>query len=147
MSTQMKLIIPLLDEDLSKDLLSPKVGFIDAYNCDINSPNLDNHIFLIYDGDLGIPANYYRNERLMKMKNLYQRRTIRINGYLLMMYIFCILSPSIRHIMKGNIILSNKSKYNIFGFWGDDIDVCMAIATNAHFDVLSAMVPEQDQKL
>lgn len=147
MSTQMKLIIPLLDESLSKDLLSPEVGFISAYTCDVNNPNLDNHIFLIYDGDLGMPGNYYRNERMMKMKNLYQRRTIRINGCLLMMYIFCIICPSIRHIIKGNIILSDKSKYDIFEFWGEDVDVYMAIATNAHFDVLSAMVPEQDQKL
>lgn len=147
MSTQMKLIIPLLDEGLSKDLLSPEAGFIEAYNSDINNPNLDNHIFLVYDGDLSIPGNYYRNERMMKMKNLYQRHTVHIKGFLLMIYIFCIMCPSIRHIIKGNIILNDKSKLNIFRFWGTDEDVYMAIATNAQFDVLSAMVPEQDRQL
>lgn len=145
MNVQMKMIIPLLDENLSPDLFTAEAGFINAYNLDINRPYLDNHIFLMYDADLSYPGNHRRNEKMMKLKNLYNRIMIRINGILVMIYTFCINKFGIRQILKGSISLSDNEKYDILQFWNKDIDVCMALATNKSFDEISnAIVPEQD---
>ena len=145
MNTQMKLIIPLLDENLSQELFTPEAGFINAYSADINCPFLDNHIFLLYDADMSVPTNYYRNEKMMKMPNLYNRRIVRIKGILLMIYVFCIKNRAIRHILNGHIFLTDKESYDILTFWDRPQDVCMALITKTVLvDTSNAVVPEQD---
>lgn len=145
MNIQLKLVIPLLDEDLSPDLFTPEAGFLNAYSADINRPFLDNHIFLMYDADLSYPGNYKRNERMMKMKNLYNRMMIRIKGILVMIYTFCITKLQIRQLLKGRNILQENEKYDILEFWDRDMTVCMALITDKSFGELSnAIVPEQD---
>lgn len=145
MNTQLKLIIPLLDEELSPDLFTPEAGFLNAYDTDINRPFLDNHIFLMYDSDLSYPGNYKRNERIMKMKNLHNRIMIRIKGILVMIYTFCITKLQIKQLLNGRNILNDDEKYDILEFWNKDITICMALITNKSFGKLdNAIVPEQD---
>lgn len=145
MSTQLKLIIPLLDENLSPDLFTPEAGFINAYSADINRPFLDNHIFLMYDADLSSYGNFYRNEKIMSMSNLYNRIFVRIKGILLMIYTFCIVNKAIRHILDGRIFLTNEEKYDILTFWNRDEDVCMSLITSTVLgNISNAVVPEQD---
>ena len=48
MSTQMKLIVPLLDDNITADTISEEAGFIDAYTWNKNEPYIDNCIFLMF---------------------------------------------------------------------------------------------------
>lgn len=144
MTLQMKCIIPLLDETFTEDLFTEEAGFLNAFNADINRPYLDNHIFLLYDANLGIPENHKRNERLMSSNNLYQRFFIRINGILLILYVFCIVNPAIKRIIKGKLLMSDIDKMRVMNFWKFDIKLCTAVLQNKCFDVLNTVVPEQD---
>ena len=147
MITHKKLIVPLLDGGFTSDLFTPKAGFVDLYTDDINSPWLDNHVFLLYLADLSDIDNYKRHEKMLQMKNLCCYRYVRIQGVLLLEYAFCRVTNSIRQLLKGRNILTDNEKYDILQFWDNDHAVCMAISTNMSFDPCNAVVPEQDYRI
>lgn len=152
MSYHLKFIIPLLDEEITMNDLSPSAGFVDAYTDDINRPYLDRHIFLLYINTLDTKDAYNRTKKFSTLKSLYNIIDVRIKGVLCKLYAFCITNPAINSITKNAFMLSDSDKLKILRFWkttDDDINEFFVknIDTKIHsFNKVS--VPEWDyQKL
>ena len=88
MNAAYKLIIPLLDKNLTLEDISPEAGFIDVFSEDINKPYLDNHIFLLYDLTNTSAKAYSRNKKLESSKKLYDKYIITISGNEFIVYVF-----------------------------------------------------------
>lgn len=117
MNYHMKFIIPLLDDEITADDLTPKAGFVDAYSDDLNRPYLDNHIFLLYIANLDEKESYRRTMKFRNLKSLYNIQDVRIKGILCKVYTFCITNPAIKHITKNTFMLSDSDKLRILKFW------------------------------
>lgn len=117
MSYHLKFIIPLLDEGITIDDLSPNAGFVDAFTDDINRPYLDRHIFLLYVDTLDTKEAYDRTIKFKSFKSLYNTVTVRIKGILCRVYAFCVTNPAINHITKNTFMLSDSDKLRILRFW------------------------------
>lgn len=118
MSTQMKLVIPLLDENLVKEDVDEKNGFCGAYIYDKNRPYLDNHIFLMYDITNPTKEDYKRECRFRKHTNIYNIKVAYIKGRVYKIYAYPIINDDIKRIIDMRI----KPKYmknavRIMYFW------------------------------
>lgn len=125
MSYHLKFILPLLDDEITAEDISPKAGFVDAFTDDINRPYLDNHIFLLYVANLNVKESYDRTIKFKSLKSLYNVIDVRIKGVLCKLYTFCITNPAVNYITKNLFILSDKDKLRILSFWrtkDDDIN-------------------------
>lgn len=148
MNYHLKFILPLLDDELTIDDLSPKAGFVDAYTDDINRPYLDNHIFLLYIANLDSKESYNRTMKFKQLKSIYNILDVRIKGVLCKLYTFCITNPAIKYIFKNSFMLSDSDKTKILKFWkseDDDINEFFVknIDTIVH-SFNSTSVPEWD---
>lgn len=117
MSYHLKFILPLLDDEITVDDISPKAGFVDAFTDDINRPYLDNHIFLLYIADLSTKESYNRTIKFKSLKSIYNILDVRIKGVLCKLYTFCITNPAINYITKNVFMLSDSDKLKILTFW------------------------------
>lgn len=117
MSYHLKFIIPLLDEEITIDDLSPNAGFVDAFTDDINRPYLDRHIFLLYINTLDTKEAYDRTIKFKSLKSLYNAIDVRIKGVLCKVYAFCITNPAINYIVKNVFMLNDSDKLRILQFW------------------------------
>lgn len=125
MSYHLKFIVPLLDDEITIDDLTPEAGFVDAYTDDINRPYLDNHIFLLYIANLNSKPSYNRTMKFKNLKSLYNVVDVRIKGTLCKVYAFCITDPAIKYITKNLFALSDSDKLKILKFWkttDDDVN-------------------------
>ena len=147
MSIAYKLIIPLLDENLTIQDISPEAGFIDIYSEDINRPYLDNHIFLLYDMSNTKEA-FEANLKMKSMKNLYGVYKVKINNVDYTLYAFTITSKTIKNIKCNAFVLSDKEKMRIFAFWNFtdfDINAFMLNPLSVlRICFVSSIVPEED---
>lgn len=145
MSNIMKIIIPLLNDDLELKDIQPCSGFVDAYYKDINRPALDNHIFLMYDykstGD-NLACCLYK---LGKLNNLYSLKVYYINNKPYFVYTFTI-DKTIRNLRDGLIILTSKQKQRVLDFWGSkDAWISNNILLGTTYDDPGhAVLPEED---
>lgn len=147
MSKHLKFIIPLINDDIQLCDLDSKAGFVDAYTKDINKPQLDNHIFLLYTAELKNKAQYDRNERLKSSKTLYGTRYLKINNVWHILYIFAIVNPIIKTIMHDCFMCNDISKMRIFSFWmmkDKDINEFMINPLYLLCDFKDSVVPEED---
>lgn len=117
MSTQIKLIIPLLDPAITKDDISEEAGFVDGYTYNKNKPYLDNHIFLMYDADNVNKNTIAREIRLSNSPNLYGKDYIRANGNNYVLYTFVITNKDIKNLLKGLRHSKSTSFARICEFW------------------------------
>lgn len=146
MSTQMKLIIPLLDPNITKDDLSQEAGFVDAYLYDINRPSLVDNVFLMYKADTSDKKAVSREERFNDSPFMRSKTFIHVNDVCYIVYAFNILNKDIRSLKKGLPISTLKNYSRILSFWkGSEDDVNKAIIwTSEPYSVQIEQVPEAD---
>lgn len=115
MSLLYKLAIPLLDNDLRKEDFEAKEGFINVYSYNKNRPDLDNHVFLIYDASVHNPEREYR---FYNMKNLYKRYIEYINNKAYYIYVFPCIDADLRNLLnKGAKPKNVNNSSRILTFW------------------------------
>jgi hypothetical protein len=124
MSTQMKLLIPLLDKNITKEDLTPEAGFVDVYVFDKNRPSIDNCIFLMYDLSVKTTKAYDRECRFAKCENLHDFKVDYINGKAYKIFAFTISGEDIRNLYNGYKPKKKENVVRILSFWcGYDEDV------------------------
>lgn len=150
MSATDKLIIPLLDENITLDDISPEAGFIGVYSEDINRPYLDNHIFLLYDAVNTTTKAYVRNQKLRSSKYLYGVYNVNIVGNEFILYAFNIVSRTIKNIKRNAFVFTDNERLRIFKFWNfTDVDINKFLLDPLYFmsiGFVRAVVPEEDYK-
>ena len=146
MSLQMKLIIPLLDKEITKEDLSIEAGFIDAYNCDINRPALDDCIFLLYDANKHTEASNKRFSKFEKLKTIRSHKIIYVNNKPCSVYAFVIINNDIRNLLKGLRHTKTSSYTRFVQFWGADDGVVnrYIVFPTEPFNYEARSVPEAD---
>ena len=116
MSIHNKLILSLVNENLTLDDISPKTGFSGIYTLDINRPYLTDHIFLLYKF-VATKESKKTIEKLNNFTNLYNRRIISINNTLYHLYTFTVNIPIKRIKDNGHMLLGKDEKTQICKFW------------------------------
>lgn len=146
MSTQMKLIIPLLDPNITKDDLSEEAGFVDAYCYDINRPSLIDNIFLMYKADTNNKKAVLREEKFNNSKYIRSKKFIKVNDVDYIIYAFTIINNDIRMLKRGLPLSTIKNYSKILSFWeGKDENVNKAMLwTSEPYSVQTEQVPEAD---
>lgn len=148
MSLQFKLIIPLLDETITKDDLSDKTGFIGAYSEDINHPYLDNHIFLLYAHNCLTNEAFATWKKLKKSKNLYGTYKFNIDGIPFIMFAFTITNKSIKNVMSDSVSLNDSERMRVIAFWNlqdEDVNKYMLNPLYAMYSkFVNNVIPEMD---
>lgn len=113
MSNIYKIIIPLIDENISLNDVQDDT-FVDCYLEDKNRPFLDNHIFLMYKwGDEKSTKVFYK---FRDIKSFYGYKITYINGESYIIYAFT-SNVNIKHLCNGNILLGTLLKLRILRFW------------------------------
>lgn len=146
MSTQIKLIIPLLNKNIKKTHLTERAGFVNAYTWDKNRPFLDNHIFLLYDDSIRTEDSSKRFYEFSKMDSLYDMKYIYINNHMYVLYIFNIIDSDIKYFLKGLRHKKDSTFARILQFWGgDDISILKYLnKTLTAYCCTGESVPEED---
>ena len=111
-----KLIIPLLDDNITLEDVSEKSGFIGAYNYDINRPYLENHIFLMYKSIDTIEC-LNRYQKFNKLDTIYNKTYITIKGEHYIVYTFVKTNNEINKILKCGQCFNPKNSLKINNFW------------------------------
>ena len=146
MSTQIKLIIPLLDPTITKDDISNDAGFVDGYLYDINKPQDDDCIFLMYKADTDNIKAVRREDKFKKSPYIKNKRFIYLDHVCYIVYTFSILNNDVRLIKQNLPISSINDTFRILSFWeGKDESVNRAIVwTSEPYTMQTEMVPEED---
>lgn len=153
MSTKMKMIIPLLDKDLTAEDISEKTNFVGAFTSDINRPTLTSHIFLMYKEPLGTKESIMRYEKFKTLKNLYSTKLYYIDKQPYLIYTFPMVNSEIKHIIKGCLPVYYDNVYRIQKFWDlndDDINKALLVRNQQEYikntldEVLESSIPEKD---
>lgn len=118
MSTQMKLIIPLLDDKFTSFIVSDKAGFINAYTWNKNKPYIDNCIFLMYDATIINKDTQLRDHIIYNSPNLYKKENVIINKHYYTIYAICIIDSDIKEFLQGLRHKKTVSASKIMSFWG-----------------------------
>lgn len=146
MSLQMKLIIPLLDEKITIDDLTPEAGFFDAYNYDINRPYLDDCIFLMYDDSVRTKESAKRYRKFEELSTVKNKKFIYIDGHCYILYAFVIINKDVKNILKGLRHSKNSSYTRFLQFWGatDGVVNRYLLYPSDSFNHEVHSVPEED---
>lgn len=129
MSMFEKIIIPLIDENLTFGDISIQSGFIDSYTNDPDKPCGDNVLYLTYDDSIRTDEtkkSASRIEKLPTVKNSYVKI---VNNKPIMVYKFFIRSE-LKKLFKGIVELTPEQTVRIFDFWGYNSDVATYICSN-----------------
>jgi hypothetical protein len=148
MSLQMKLIIPLLDKEITKEDLSPEAGFIDAYSYDINRPAIENCIFLMYDADSRTDEANRRYGKFEKLSTLRSSKVIYVDKKAYIVYAFVIIDTDIKNLLKGVRHTKNASYLRFVQFWGtgDGVVNHYLLVPTTCFNYEARSVPEEDYR-
>lgn len=145
MSNIMKIIIPLLNEDLELKDIQPCSGFVGAYYEDINRPALYSHIFLMYDCKSTGDNIASCLNKLNGLNNLYSSKVYYINKKPYYVYAFT-TNNTIRMLKYGSILLTASQKKRVLEFWQwKDPWITNNILLNVRYDDPGkAVIPEED---
>lgn len=144
MNNLLKLIIPLLNDNISLNDISVESGFIDAYTFDINRPE-NGYIYLMYDAQLRNKSTAKRYFKFLNLPEYKTSRIIHIKNKSYLLYVFSITNKVIRDLVKGLVLLNNNQKTRILQFWGfTDMFVQNVILNNINFLQSKYDVPEED---
>ena len=146
MSTQIKLIIPLLDPSITKDDLSEEAGFVDGYLYDTNRPSLVDNIFLMYNANTSDIKAVRREEKFKNSPYLKSKKLINIDDKCYIIYAFTIINNDIRLLKRGLPLSTIKNSNRILSFWeGKDSSVNKAMLwTTEPYSLQLEQVPEAD---
>ena len=129
MSLFEKIIIPLIDENLSIEDVSTKSGFIDSYTVDLDHPSWEKVVYLAYDDSLRTDDTKKcarKLESLAVLKNTYVKVCDRKPIMIYKLY----AKADLKNLFNGEIELTPKQMKRIFDFWGYDSDVAFYICSN-----------------
>lgn len=145
MSLHYKMIVPLLDENIKAEDFSKNSHFVDAYNSDINSPYLNNNIFLLYEYTAD-KESCLRNARFISSPYLYDSKVITINKRPYFLYTFSIVNNSIKRLRNNLSPINKEDLFKIYRFWDyKDSDINNYILTrNITTKFEDKSVPEID---
>ena len=148
MNTQFKLIIPLLDKNLTKEMVSPEAGFVGAYTNDVNKPALDDHILLMYDFEAKrtpiVASRMCDFAHKLKTKPFLHR----IRGHWYQIYALPIRNADVgvyRRLLYPSF--SEKSKLRLIDFWGtsdEDINNYILRPTQPQPEFKENYIEEED---
>lgn len=145
-----KFLLALVDNELTREDISEKNGFIGLYIGDINRPYLDKHIFLMYSADNVQAGAVDVLKRLQTYKNYYNRYFIKIKGKPYVLYAFIKMNKDIEKVIQGKILtsLDLDSLKRVFKFWDfEDKDVNDYIFFRNEYVIPTfSEVPEEDYK-
>ena len=114
MSNLAKVILPLIDNNISLEDIAEDTGFVGIYMEDINRPYLDDHIFLMYNwNDVMSTKVFYK---FKNMSSFYGYRIIYLKGVPYIVYTFT-SNSLINRLKKGVAILRDVNKLRILQFW------------------------------
>ena len=127
----MKLIIPLLDENITKEDLTKESGFVDAYVFDKNRPYIDNCIFLVYDISKPTKETGAHEHRFYKCTNIHNTHVAFINGKSYKIVAFKMIGKDIKSLYNGFKPKEYCNTMRILSFWrGYDEDVNKTMLIN-----------------
>lgn len=146
MSTQIKCIIPFIDNSMTKDYIKPESGFVNGYIYDQNRPSLENCLFLMYDDTLNTVESKMRWMKLRSFSSLRSVKHIRVNKKPYTVYTFQFFDSNSRSLFKNRTPVGDQAS-RILQFWGlDDKNICERILnpTIKIFGIDTSSVPEDD---
>lgn len=113
-----KLIIPLLDDNITHNDISYESGFVNAYTEDKNRPYLEDYIFLLYDSSFNTIESLNRFLKFRQLDTLYSTRYIKIDKKHYTVYTFTKANnrSAINNIIQGSTAPVN-AKLEIYNFW------------------------------
>lgn len=117
MSKLEKLIIPLVDSNITPIDLSGACGFIDSYTSDPDNPTGEKLIYLVYDDKIRNDYVTQRAGRFESAKTLKRKYIKLVDNKPYMIYVFW-LKPDIKVSEKGIITLTSSQKVSVLQFWG-----------------------------
>lgn len=152
MSLFEKIIIPLIDDDLSYGDILPQSGFVDSYTADPDKPCGENAIYLTYNDSIRTDMTKRCASRLGDIKSVRYRYVKMVNKVPTMVYKLYV-KPEVKHLFSGHIELTPEQMVRIFDFWGYNSDVAIYLCSNKqkvlnveHNMPLEDYVPRFDNK-
>lgn len=149
MSTQIKLIIPLLDENITKNDFSKESGFVNAYVYNKNKPDLLSHLFLLYDGENRTYEKAKIIEKFSKLKSLYSQKAMWIGGHYYLLYTLTLIGKKMRDLLQGIPSFEEEDVVKTLKFWNleeNDVNrILLGIDPSLSTDDTS--VPEEDYSI
>lgn len=149
MSTQMKLIIPLLDKNITKEDLTNTAGFVDAYVYDKNRPAIDNCIFLMYDMSKTTAETGRREHNFAKCTNIHSIKVEYIGGKPFKIFAFKIIGKDVKDLLNGYKPKQYNNVVRILSFWrgyDDDVNKTMLINKPERISRDWKTIPEYDYR-
>ena len=146
MSTQVKLIIPLINEDFSKEDFTDECGFVNAYINNINNPDQLNHLFLLYKAEDRTYKGAVVMSKIQKMKSLYSWKTIKINGHFYTLYTIYLIGGKMKNLLKGIPSFDRSDIEKTLKFWNlEESDINrILLGENPLLGIDKDSVPEED---
>lgn len=146
MSTQMKLIIPLLSDKLDIKDISTESGFVDAFSYDINRPSITNCIFLMYDAKCKNSQFGMTDYKLRNLPECRSKKISTINGKPYAIYAIVIMDNDIKNLLKGLRHTKTSSYTRFVQFWGatDGMVNRYIVCPTEAFACQATSVPEED---
>lgn len=146
MSTQVKLIIPLINEDFSKEDFTDEVGFVGAYINNKNIPNLLTHLFLLYKAEDRTYKGALLMSKIQSMNSLYGWKTIKIKGHYYTLYIISLTGSKLKNLLKGIPSFERTDIEKTLKFWNlEQTDVNrILLGENPLLCIDTTFVPEED---
>ena len=146
MSTQIKLIIPLIDEPFIKEDFTQDAGFVDAFLNNKNAPHLLNHLFLLYKAEDRTYHGAVVMSKIQSMKSLYSWKTIKIGGHYYTLYIISLIGSKMKNLIKGIPSFEQDDIEKTLKFWNlEDSEVNkIMLGVDSLLVVDDKSVPEED---
>ena len=129
MSMFEKIVIPLIDDNLTFADVNSQCGFLDSYTEDLDKPCGDNAIYLTYDDSIRTDMSMKCASRLEKLTTIRNRYVKIIDNKPVMVYKMYVKSE-LKKLFTGDIELEPEQYVRIFDFWGYDSDVAKYICSN-----------------
>lgn len=129
MSLFEKIIIPLIDDNLSFGDIAPQSGFIDSYTDDPDKPCGENTVYLTYDDSIRTENTKKCASRLENLTTIKYQYIKMINNKPVMVYKMYV-KPELKKLFKGTVELTPEQIVRIFDFWGYNSDVALYISSN-----------------
>lgn len=140
-----KICIALLKNSKLKTTdFTDNTGFIGFFTEDIDKPQLEKSIFLVYNANVSNDYTkdmYKRIESDINKKRFYTKI---INGKTCYVYEYY-ANPEIKKILNNTVYLKPEHKVNVLQFWGPCDSVSSTVLSNniLGYDT-SIVIPEQD---
>lgn len=141
-----KIIIPLLDDNITKEDVSKEAGFVGLYTEDIDNPELG-YVYLVYDDTVRTEDSCERAVRFAGFREIVKQYTKIVNSTPLLVYKFW-YRPDIKELMSGTIRLNANQKIRILQFWGLDDSFAKTCVSNVAFSHRPTLkIPANDYRM